>query len=183
MIAARRFLRIPATAAAILVTVVAGLAVRSSPAAASGTSAFYAWGYNYSGQVGTGRVSEWEPSPVLLARFGGAVVQAVGSGRVSMVLLTDGTVWAWGNNDEGELGNGTTAASLVPVRVGSPPPIVTVPGLIDDTCAQAISELQSVGLDGSCNGTGQFVGQQSPGEGTRVPRGTVVSLTMTVNPP
>ena len=31
-----------------------------------------------------------------------------------LVLRRDGTVWAWGNNDEGELGDGTTRASTTP---------------------------------------------------------------------
>jgi len=34
------------------------------------------------------------------------------------VLKTDGTVWAWGDNAYGQLGNGTTTDSAVPVQVG-----------------------------------------------------------------
>ena len=36
-----------------------------------------------------------------------------------MAIRTDGTFWAWGNNSYGQLGNGTTAAQLVPLQIGS----------------------------------------------------------------
>jgi alpha-tubulin suppressor-like RCC1 family protein len=35
----------------------------------------------------------------------------------SLVLRDDGTVWAWGRNDSGQLGDGTTADKTTPVRV------------------------------------------------------------------
>jgi alpha-tubulin suppressor-like RCC1 family protein len=35
----------------------------------------------------------------------------------SVVLRTDGTVWAWGNNDYGVLGNGSTTSSKTPAQV------------------------------------------------------------------
>src|SRR5437870_6622544 len=40
--------------------------------------------------------------------------------RISHVALEqDGILWAWGNNNDGELGDGTGISSLVPVRVGT----------------------------------------------------------------
>ncbi|MEC0248474.1 RCC1 repeat- and reductase domain-containing protein [Paenibacillus chitinolyticus] len=41
---------------------------------------------------------------------------AVGASH-SLALKDDGTVWAWGNNDFGQLGNGTTKDSPVPIQV------------------------------------------------------------------
>ena len=35
----------------------------------------------------------------------------------SLALKSDGTVWAWGHNQEGQLGNGSTTNSNVPVQV------------------------------------------------------------------
>ncbi len=46
----------------------------------------------------------------------------VGAGRLhSLAIEKDRSVWAWGDNDFGQLGDGTTAERLKPVRVpGSP---------------------------------------------------------------
>jgi alpha-tubulin suppressor-like RCC1 family protein len=41
----------------------------------------------------------------------------VGGGFHSLLLREDGTVWAWGNNSYGQLGDGTTTVRTLPVRV------------------------------------------------------------------
>jgi alpha-tubulin suppressor-like RCC1 family protein len=38
-------------------------------------------------------------------------------GTHSLVLASDGTVWAWGSNSEGQLGNGAIAAPSAPTEV------------------------------------------------------------------
>jgi alpha-tubulin suppressor-like RCC1 family protein len=43
-----------------------------------------------------------------------------GGGSEQIVLKSDGTVWDWGLNSAGELGNGTTNNSAVPVQVVGP---------------------------------------------------------------
>ena len=79
-----------------------------------------AWGYNNYGQLGTGdKVTS--RVPVLVKPVGalaGKQVVAVAAGAYhSFALCDDGTVAAWGYNDEGELGNGSTTTSLLPVMV------------------------------------------------------------------
>jgi len=45
------------------------------------------------------------------------VIAAVGGDYHSLVLTQDGTVWAWGGNNYGQLGNGTYTDSLTPAPV------------------------------------------------------------------
>ncbi len=48
---------------------------------------------------------------------GTQVVQVAAGGRHTLVLKDDGTVWAWGDNSFGQLGNGTNVSSTTPVEV------------------------------------------------------------------
>ncbi|HEY7145369.1 MAG TPA: chromosome condensation regulator RCC1 [Streptosporangiaceae bacterium] len=76
----------------------------------------WAWGANDAGQLGNGVTSSAQLTPVQVTGLTGVTQIAAGS-RFSLALRSDGTVWAWGANDSGQLGNGTTASSDVPVRV------------------------------------------------------------------
>ena len=82
--------------------------------------AVFAWGYNNYGQLGDGTtVTRRVPvrvSPVG-ALAGKQVVAVAAAAYHSFALCDDGTVAAWGFNDEGELGNGSTTTSQVPVMV------------------------------------------------------------------
>ena len=45
------------------------------------------------------------------------ITQLTGGARHTCALRSDGTVWCWGYNASGELGDGTTTDALTPVRV------------------------------------------------------------------
>ncbi|MFC6883614.1 S8 family serine peptidase [Actinomadura yumaensis] len=79
----------------------------------------WAWGRNGEGQLGDGTTT-WRPSPVQVSGLTG-VVSAPGAvaagGRHSLAVRSDGTVWAWGSNDNGQLGDGTTTTRTGPVQV------------------------------------------------------------------
>jgi alpha-tubulin suppressor-like RCC1 family protein len=84
-----------------------------------------AWGENGSGQLGDGTHTR-RTVPVSVCAVGekapcakalsGATAIAAGE-DFSLALLKDGTVVAWGENELGQLGNGTTTNSRVPVAV------------------------------------------------------------------
>lgn len=79
----------------------------------------YAWGINNEGQLGDGTTTDrLTPVAVNLSVLEGRRVMKVCSdGIAALVLTQDGRVFGWGANSYGELGNGTTTDSLIPVPV------------------------------------------------------------------
>jgi RHS repeat-associated protein len=75
-----------------------------------------AWGDNSYGQLGNGTTSG-STTPVAVAGALTGVTTIAGGLSFGYALRNDGTVWAWGDNSDGELGNGTTTSSTVPVPV------------------------------------------------------------------
>ena len=67
----------------------------------------WAWGYNFFGQLGNGTTTDSSSKPVQVSELDGIEAIAAG-GSFSLALKDDGTVWAWGNNWFGQLGDGTT---------------------------------------------------------------------------
>ena len=79
-----------------------------------------AWGWNGDGQLGNG-TDEPEGVPVAVdtsgALAGKTVVDVSAGGSHSCAVTSDGGVYCWGYNGEGQLGNGGTVDSAVPVAV------------------------------------------------------------------
>jgi hypothetical protein len=79
----------------------------------------YCWGYNAYGQLGNNSTTN-SPTPVAVDDSGvlsGKTVTALAIGYAGSCALASGAVYCWGANWEGELGDGTTTDSLVPVAV------------------------------------------------------------------
>jgi alpha-tubulin suppressor-like RCC1 family protein len=77
----------------------------------------WAWGFNYSGQLGDGTTQN-RLSPVRIGSEMNWKAIAAG-GSHTLALKTDGSLWAWGGNWAGQLGDGTTTDRFSPVRIGS----------------------------------------------------------------
>ena len=79
------------------------------------------WGDDSSGQLGNGRVTPDAGVAVPSAVQGIAGATAIGVGVEHSCALTGsgraGSVWCWGGNSYGQLGNGSTALSPTPVQV------------------------------------------------------------------
>jgi alpha-tubulin suppressor-like RCC1 family protein len=89
---------------------------------ASGT--VEAWGNGVWGQLGEGILqSSLIPEPISSL---GSTMTAVSAGELhSCALDSSGNVWGWGYNQYGDLGDGTTTTSLVPVAAGGLPGLAT----------------------------------------------------------
>ena len=113
--------------------------------ALKGDGTVVAWGGNWFGQLGDGTSTDGTPTtceytvlgggrpsssctdsntPVQMSEVGGIEAIAAG-GAHGLALKDDGTVWAWGMNQDGQLGNGTytlgtsTPGINTPVQVGN----------------------------------------------------------------
>jgi alpha-tubulin suppressor-like RCC1 family protein len=79
-----------------------------------------AWGENQDGQLGDGtKIEKVFPTPVIGVSGATAIAPGgiAGTSAHTLALLSNGTVVAWGSNVYGQLGNGTTEPSSVPVPV------------------------------------------------------------------
>jgi alpha-tubulin suppressor-like RCC1 family protein len=93
--------------------------------ATTGDGKLWAWGNNEYGQLGdgtnlnkntivqvdSGKVCTWSPN---------CFYYLIAAGDYhSIALKTDNTLWAWGRNDHGQLGDGTYVNKNAPVQIGS----------------------------------------------------------------
>jgi alpha-tubulin suppressor-like RCC1 family protein len=81
----------------------------------------WAWGHNYVGQLGLGdTTTRLTPTRVGASNDYWASVSC-GDGD-TLAVKTNGTLWAWGFNGNGELGLGDTKERHTPTEVGSGSP-------------------------------------------------------------
>ena len=93
------------------------------------------WGYNLNGQLGDGTTT-YSSVPVSVSGLSSGVAWIAAGWRHTCAVTTGGGVQCWGDNDEGELGNGTNTDSSVPVGVsGLSSGVVAVDTGRHHTCA------------------------------------------------
>ena len=64
-------------------------------------------------------------------------VSIVGGGMHSCLVAADGRAFCWGNNDRGQLGNGSTARAAAPLLIGAETRFTTVAAGLSHSCAIA----------------------------------------------
>ena len=88
-----------------------------------------AWGKNNKGQLCDGTIQD-RNAPVNMPALDGEVIQFAAGYESAYALMADGTVKAWGSNQWGQLGNGTSVDSLTPITV---PGLTNVQQIVVDT--------------------------------------------------
>jgi alpha-tubulin suppressor-like RCC1 family protein len=85
---------------------------------------YFDWGYDGNGQLGDGQFQRSSDVPVRV-KLPDPVTQVAQGGSIwdngqTLVMLSNGSLWAWGANFSGQLGVGTTLAQASPVRFYPP---------------------------------------------------------------
>ncbi len=105
------------------------------------TGEVWAWGNNSDGQFGNGSSGTTSDTPVAVANIfttlGLSLINTTSpsisgsEGESSYVLDSSGNVWAWGNNNDGQLGNGTITNSDIPIKIPGLVNITEISGGVD----------------------------------------------------
>jgi alpha-tubulin suppressor-like RCC1 family protein len=74
------------------------------------------WGYDGDGETGIGGSGGQSLAPAQINSFA-CVMQLAVHGTHACALRTDGSLWCWGDNANGQLGDGTQNASFSPERI------------------------------------------------------------------
>jgi len=125
----------------------------------------WCWGYNFFGQLGLG-TSGQDTDRNVPTKVGGypSWVSSLAGWYHSCAIKTDGTLWCWGRNDYGKLGNGSYLKTDNPVQAGTDADWEKVDAGNWHNCAIKIDgTLWCWGGNSSCQlGTGNTDGHTTP---------------------
>ncbi|WP_052323205.1 RCC1 domain-containing protein [Bifidobacterium sp. 7101] len=137
----------------------------------------YAWGYNAQGQLGDGTTTN-RTTPVKVSKPADAhadftYLQVSAGYDHSLAIGNDGYAYAWGNNNYGQLGDGTSTRQYTPVKVrkleGTPADFTYL------QVSAGSSHSLAVGSDGNAYAWG-YNAQGQLGDGTTTNRTTPVTV-------
>ena len=87
----------------------------------------YAWGVDNRGQLATGDLTGKHNMPVHIPALDGkAIISVVAGDGHNLALSSDGTVYGWGWNEDGQLGVGDCLPRFDVVKIGNLPKIVSI---------------------------------------------------------
>jgi alpha-tubulin suppressor-like RCC1 family protein len=105
---------------ATLTSITAVVAGNSHSLALKGNGTVWAFGLNGNGQLGdASTTNRWSPVQVSTASGLTSAIAVAAGGLHSLAVKSDGTVWSWGYNNKGQLGDNTTTQRTSPVQVSS----------------------------------------------------------------
>jgi alpha-tubulin suppressor-like RCC1 family protein len=136
------------------------------------------WGTNGHGQLGNAVAGASSTSPVVVA--GLTNVRQVSAGwKHALAVKTDGTVWGWGENANGKVGDNTTTDVFNPVQVVGLTNVIYVSG--GDCHSAALKADGTVWTWGCNNSITHSPGEFELGDGTSVERHTPVQVANLTN--
>ncbi|MBU1242238.1 hypothetical protein KKD52_11605, partial [Myxococcota bacterium] len=133
-----------------------------------GGSDLYCWGKNDHGQCGVDSSGKFRPTPTLVAGIPEAVTAIAPGENHTCVLVATGQVYCWGDNQFGQLGDGSTTSSVVPVLVTLAEPAVVLAAGANHTCALVDEGGQTLVRCWGDNQHGQLGGLADPFSSTPV---------------
>jgi alpha-tubulin suppressor-like RCC1 family protein len=83
------------------------------------TNAIWCWGNNDDGQLGLGDTNVHAAPATVSLPAGATAIRLVAGETDTCAITANGTVYCWGANDNGELGNGTTNSSTAPIAISA----------------------------------------------------------------
>lgn len=129
----------------------------------------WSWGWNYAGSlgIGTGNINCCVSSPIQVP--GTNWIDVRGAGLRGIARKSDGTLWSWGYNPKGSMGDGTIIPKSSPVQI---------PGTSWNQIAGGQTHTAATKTDGTlwlwgCSGN---YGWGQIGEGVRVDRSSPVQI-------
>ena len=103
----------------------------------------YSWGDGDMGQLGNGTTT-FSTTPVVVKMPSGVTASVISAGyEHALAIGSNGSVYAWGYGDDGQLGNGGIANQKVPVLVSMPTGVAAV------AIAGALDHSLAIGSDGN----------------------------------
>ena len=122
------------------------------------------WGDNREGQLGDGTTTD-RALPVPVAPGTSWRQVALSLRGHTLAIRSDGTLWAWGINQYGQLGDGTTTSRLLPTQVGTATTWVSVAASeYTSQGVQANGSRWAWGSNGGTYGDGTTAGNYAPGQ-------------------
>ncbi|WP_164905440.1 RCC1 domain-containing protein [Flavobacterium sufflavum] len=123
----------------------------------------WAWGDNSYGQLGDGTTT-LKKTPIKIGTETNWETATTGEGYYSIAIKTDGTLWAWGYNQYGQLGDGTPTKTNIPIKIGTANNWKTIAGgRYFTTAIQADGTLWTWGNNEQGQlGDGTFINKMSP---------------------